>query len=899
MRFSISIRLLFLAITISLLPATVNASPSLISIGDFLTPSGMPSPEFKNVITQQLTEAGLSCANCTESSPKSRYKLSGLMVKDDKGTSFSALLTDNFHLEPDVFIKGKQIGGTSSKPAARELAESAAELISNQSVASIEVSGDSRMTPNAVMALAQILPGEDASPQKIIAARIILENCGLFEKVRIYLTPGPEGRKVKISVRERDSILPANMPGPGKAVLDNILGPQDTTLPEFPAITEKRFPGLSNATCGGYLAYRAESILARMRNNDHRFNVDDVEELVAVAASIRNNISTYDASCRDMCIILMKLCSMLDSQTIRTISEKLQQNIELTETGPHTLEKNLERIEFITQAYGAAQEAQLILSSRIFHDRIHSPVVPWILYSLGEQALQAEDITRAAPLLSGAIAVSSLPVSPEMLLTTAMAQYSNLDIESGGAAGAQLKPLLANPDLESELRRQISSLPRRAELCETATSITGQDSFELQLKKGNALILLDRPDLAEPLFHKLHGLRPDDARPFTGFGRLAFQRTENLLSVRPYLERAEHMKNKDRFFYELALAYKLERIIAEALPTIRIDGRNSEEASATRFLLPKTLEYAQGYERFNRPQAKLIKAGVDVLGEWLAYPAMSTAEAFDNMFRQTLRLDSETGNQPEILAASLYFSTNSTDRTEARKLISRPMSVKAGLKPRFLQLNLLIREMALTPSAELSKALEQAGRSSFSDTESREEAVALKADALAVAGLYTNSASTLERAESLYTLAVDLNEGNNGRLLNNLACVNLALGRVEEADDLYDEALDSYPEAGEVVEMGKLVSSLSGEERMHALEKFAAKNISQQLKGAAIKLNGTSNSTAGPESNSSAGMMGIYLNENRKIVTGYDNYTGLSIIFKYKSNIWLLPTQLNTAEQSR
>ncbi|TIH14844.1 cyclic nucleotide-binding protein [Marinifilum sp. JC120] len=899
MRFSIFIRLLLFAIAISLLPAIVNASPTLVSIGDFLTPSGQPVLEFKAFIQQRLTTAGLSCENCTAQSPESRYTLSGLMVRDDKGTSFSALLTDNFHLEPDVFIKGKQIGGSNSEPAAQRLAESAARLIANQSVASIEVSGDSRLTPNAVMALAQILPGEKATPQKIIAARIILENCGLFEKARIYLTPGAEGRKVKISVKERDSILLANMPGPGKAVLDNILGPQDTTLPEFPAITEDNFPGLRNATCGGYLAYRAENILTRLRNGENSFSVDDVEELVAVAATIRNSISTYDASCRDMCIILMKLCSVLDSQTIRTISEKLQQGMNLNETGPHALEKNLERIEFLTQAYGATQEAQLILSSRIFHDRIHSPVIPWILYSLGEQALKAEDITRAAPLLSGAIAISSLPVSPEMLLTTAMAQYSNLDIEAGGAAATQLKPLLANPDLDSELRRQISSLPRRAELCETATSITDQDVFDLQLEKGNALILLDRPDLAEPLFHKLHGLRPNDARPFTGFGRLAFQRTDNLLSARPYLERAEHMKNKDRFFYELALGFKLERIIAEALPTIRIDGRNSEEASATRFLLPKTLEYATGYDEFNRPQAQLIKAGVDVLGEWLAYPAMSTEEAFDNMFRQTLRLDSETGNQPEILAACLYFSTNSTDRAEARKLISRPMSVKAGVKPRFLQLNLLIREMTLTPSSELAEALEQAERSSFSDARNREEAVILKADALAVVGLYTNSTALLERAESLYTLAVDLNDGNNGRLLNNLACVNLALGMVEEADDLYDEALDSNPEAGEVVKMGKLVSSLSGEERTFALEKFAANNISQQLKAAALELSGASNSTAGPGNDFSAGMMGIYLNEDRKIETGYDNYTGLSINFKYNSNIWLLPIQLKTAEQSR
>ena len=891
MRFSISIKLLFLALTIHLLAAAANASSTLISIGDFQTPSGIPSPGFKHSIEQKLIAAGLSCSNCTDGSTKSRYNLSGLMVKDGQGTSFSALLTDNFHLEPDVFIKGKQIGGTSSEPAAQKLADSAAGLISNQSVASIEVSGDSRLTPNAVMALAQILPGEKATPQKIVAARIILENCGLFEKARIYLTPGPQGRKVKISVRERDSIIPAHMPGPGKAVLDNILGPPELTLPVFPALPDDRFPTLCNATCKGYLAYRAENILTRLRNSENRFNVDDIEELVAVAASIRNNISTYDASCRDMCIVLVKLCSMLDLKTIRTISAKMPQNLELNSDDPHTLEKRLGSIEFLTQAYQAAREAQLILSSRIFHDRVHSPVVPWILYSLGEQSLKSEDITRAAPLLQGAIAVSSLPVSPEMLLTTAETQYSNLDIEAGSAASTQLKPLLANPDLDDTLREGINSLPQRANLCEAAISITDQDSFTLQLEKGDALILLDRPDLAEPLFHKLHGIRPDDARPLTAFARLAFQRTGNLPSARPYLERAERMKNKDRFFYELALAFKLERISAEALPTIRLGGRNSEEASATRFLLPKALEYAAGYKNFNRPQALLIEAGIGILDEWLSYPTMSTQEAFENMFQRTQKLNAANSGQPEIIAANLYFSTNSTDRNEARSIISLPMSVKAGLKPRFLQLNLLIREMAIAPSTELATALEQAGRSSFSDTGSRDEAVALKADTLAVVGLYTNSTATLERAESLYDLAVDLNDENKARILNNLACVNLALGKTEDADDLYDEALDSTPQVKEIVEMGNLVSSLTGEERKLALLEFSRKEIPEQLKKTALELINASNSTSVKGE--------IYLDEKRKITTSYDNYRGLSLNFKYDSNLWLLPTFINAIPQTR
>ena len=888
MRFSFSIKVLLFALTIFMLPAPASASSSLISIGEFLSPSGIPSVEFKRYVTEKLIDYGINCANCTAVSQQSRYTLSGLMLKNKKGTSFSALLTDNYHLEPDVFLKGKQVGGSTSEPAAIELADSTAKLISNQSVASIEVNGYSRLTPNAVMALAQILPGEQATPQKIIAGRIILENCGLFEKARIYLTPGPQGRKVKISVTERDSIIPASISGPGKATLDNILGPPETTLPEFPVIADKTLQQTGNSTAAGYLAYRAESILNRLKNSETDYNVEDIEELVMVAGAIRNNNATYDISCHDMCIILLKMCSILNSKTIRAITDKLQQSMVLSEQNQHTLENNLKRIEFLTQAHNAAREAQQVLASRIFHDQIHSPVVPWILFSVGEQALKAEDITRAAPLLNGAVSISSLPVSPEMLLTTAKAQYSNLDSEAGGAATSQLKPLLADPELDRELRRKIQALPRLAALCETATSITQNESFERLLERGDALILLDRPDLAEPLFHKLHGIKPDDARPFTGLGRLAFQRTGTLLSVRPYLERAEHLRNKDRYFYELALAYKLERITAEALPSIKLNGRDSEEASATRFLLPKAREYAHGYEAYNYPQAKLIDAGIDVLEEWLSYPAMTTKDAYENMFSKTQVLAKEMVGQLAIMAANLYFSSNAADRNEAEELLFSPLSVKAGVKPRFLQLNLLIREMVLAPSTAMAKALEQAGRSSFSDAINKEKAVILKADALAVAGMYNNSTETLERARSLYTLVLDSAGKGDGRLLNNLACVTLTLGMTHEADDIYDEALDSSPEIPEAIELGKALSSLSGAERDMAINNLEGKGIL-----AVVERSAAENVSDAPTEEAPLGTRASYLNEKRYISSGYDNYTGLWIDFNYNSNIWLLPSFKN------
>ncbi|WP_432738487.1 cyclic nucleotide-binding protein [Maridesulfovibrio sp. FT414] len=906
MRFPLTANFFLLLVLSVLLPVSVCAAPFL-AVGDFQDQDGNSVPEFVSHLETALVESGVVSANSTAEESHARYRLSGLVEKKANGTSFSALLTDNFHLEPEVFLKGRQVGGHTSGPAAGKLAASVAELISNQSVSEVEVSGDSRLTPNAIMALAQIFPGEQATPQKIIAARVILDNCGLFERARIYLTPGTDGRKVRIAVREKRMIVAGEMPGPGMNVLDNILGPPDADLPEFPApASGGDRKSIQYANCTGCLAYHGGHILEELGQVEEEYSPEMIEELVDIAAAIRDRIASYDNSCRDMCILLMKLCSVLDSRTVRNMIDKLQHGVEVSPENP-SFTKTLSRIEFLGRAQAAAQEAQTILAARIFSDRPHSPVAPWVLYSLGEQAIKAEDITKAAPLLAGAVSVSSLPVSPEMLITAAKAQYSNLDPDVGDAAVELLRPLLAEPDLSAELRREITGLGHWGALCETVSSVGEADDFALQLKKGDALILLDRPDLAEPLFHDLHSSHPDDARPFIGFARLAFQRTGNLLSVRPYLERAERLSGKDRFFYELALAYKIERITGEALPTIHSEGRSSEEAAATRFLLPKAAEYADGYERFNRPQALLIEKGIRVLDNWLAYPDMTDLQALDAMYSQTADLLKQYPDEQDVISACYYFSVNSRNRSEVRGMLGTPLGAGVGYRARFLQLNLLIREMVIDPSAAIAEALGLAGRAAFSDEQSRGQAVALQADAHALLGIYSNSTAELERARSLYALALDLSDGDGqARLLNNQACVNLALGRVAEADDIYDEAQDRGPQLKEAVVLGKVFTAVPEGERRAALNRIAVEAENEMIRAVALELASDGNADDGQEVqvasavNGTAepvnppvlpGMSGVLLQEYFQMGGGYDNYNGLQLIFEYESRPWLLPSR--------
>ncbi len=898
MRFPHILRLLyFIIIFITFSSVAATASPTIF-IGEFSDNSGQQVSEFKDFLSIALTKAGFTCCNSSEINQDARYSLSGIVEKKKKGTSYSALLSDNYSLEPDVFFNGKQIGGANASPAASKLSGSIEKLLANQVITSIEVIGDSRLTPNAVMALAQIKPGETASPKKIIAGRIILENCGLFEEAQLYLTPGPEGRALKITIKEGVMVIANSIPGPGKAMLENILGPPTHDLPQFPIAPNR--PRISSGNSTGnattvsmdQLAHEAENALAKFEVNESEYEPEDLENLIDVASAIKNKIYSYDDSCRSMCIILLKLCSVLDSKTMRSLTYHLQNEMSQSSSS-ESMEKTLARIEFFNQAYKAASETQTILTSRLYAKTPHSPIIPWILFSLGEQSLKAEDIKRSAPLLKAASSVSSLPVSPEMLILTAQAQYSNLDHKSGDSASALLRPLLAEPTLDQDVQKRIKTMPRWADLCEIVTAITDKDGFEQQLKKGDALILLDRPDLAEPLFHRLHEEHPDDARPFTGFGRLAFQRTGNLYSARPYIERGAKLPHRDRFFYELALAYTLKRITGEALPTINIDGRDSEEASATRFLLPKASAYAESYKQFNESQALLISAGIEVLDDWLSYTAMKSEDACESMFTQTELLMNDRPDSQEIRSANYFFSTFSKDRDAIRKLLATPLSNKMGLEPRLLQLNLLIKEMHELPTQELASATEAAVIAIATDAENRSKVVALQADALAIVGLYRSSKENLLRAKSLYDLAVDLSNGQKkGRLLNNQACVYLALGKKSDADDLYDEALDNSPHFPEVVLLGNTVSSFPQKELELELSNYIEETTSEELKMAArniIERRDSSNSTESELIKS--GLLHVLLEDDPHTEADYDNIEGLQLNFAYESNPWLLPAK--------
>ncbi len=907
MRFISTLNLFcIISIFITLNAITAVASPT-IAIEDFKDKSGRPATEFKEFLTQSLTKAGFTCCNNSTARNTVRYTLAGIVEKNKKGTSYSALLTDTFSLEPSVFFNGKQIGGTNTSPAASKLVNSVAKLLSSQTITSIEIVGDSRLTPNAVMALAQILPGENASPEKIIAGRIILENCGLFKNAQLYIAPGPEGRQLRITVKEGVMIIENSMAGPGKAVIDNILGPATVDLPKFPAIPEGLEQNDLSTVSAGFLAHEAEKSLIKFESTDSPYTIEDLEHFVCVASAIRNRIFSSDSPCKDLCVILFKLCSVLDSKTARDITAQFQRDLTQKSFDPAAMDKMLSRIEFLNQSYDVATEAEVILASRLYSDAPHAPIIPWVLSTLGEQALKVEDVKRAAPLLKASIVVSSLPVSPEMLIIAAQTQYSNLDKESGDAASAQLRPLLADPNLSISLKKQIKSLDRWAALCETVLSISDEDEFELQLEKGNALILLNRPDLAEPLFHRLHEQEPDDARPFTGFGRLAFQRTGNLYSARPYIERATKLNNRDRFFYELALAYTLKRITGEALPTIKIEGRNSEEASATRFLLPKAALYDAGYEQFNKAQALLIKAGVSVLDDWLSYIPMDNDSACENMYIQTDLLKTELPDSDEILLANYFFSIFVKDRTNIRKMLTIPLSKHVGLEPRIAQINMLIKEMSKQPTKTLAEAIQSAVVSIAADAENRSKVVALQADALAITGLYTNSKENLIRAKSLYELAVGLSSGTEkGRLLNNQACVYLALGKKSEADDLYDEAMDNSPDFPDVVTLGNTVSSSSQKELKTNLSTYIENVKSAELKQAALDILGVkpkktakntpesideNNQISSEKENPQTGSLHILLNESSATEVNYNNIEGLKLNFSYKSNPWLLPAK--------
>lgn len=891
MNFPYSTKSIFLTTVLLLIPVAASAS-CMLQVEKFNGSPTAAGSDFADFLHERLVESGIVCSNSSEPHSFSRYSISGLVENDAEGTSFSAMLTDKFHLEPEVFINGKQVGGKTSEPAAEKLAGSVAALLSDQKISSIEVSGYSRLTENAVIALSGIFPGETATPEKIIAARIILENCGLFDQVRLYLIPGADGRKVKIYVREGLMVSAGDIPRPGVKALNNILGPADSELPEFPELPESyknELRATDNSTDS--LIYEAGRVLQELSATQSANSPEQAIRLINVAAALRNNIQSQTEPCTDRCIILMKLCSMLDSETIKSMTEELQHSMELGPDNP-SFEKILARIEFLGKAQSAAQEAQTILAAKIYACNQLSPITPWVLSSLGEQALKNEDTARAAPLMAAAVSVSSLPVPPEMLITTAKAQFSNLECQAGAAAAQALSNLLTDTDLPPALRRKITDLSEWESLSKTASSISDTDNFEMLLKKGNALILLDRPDLAEPLFHELHGSHPDDARPFTGFARLAFQRTGTLLSVRPYIERAEHLSGKDRFFYELALAYKLERITKEALPTIHLEGRNSEEASATRFLLPKALIYTAGYENFNRPQALLLERGISILDSWLAYPVMTDQQALDSMYRQTSDLREQIPDSDEIIAANCYFSIFANDREEVREMLVTPQPAGVGIEAGFLRMNLLLKEMAEAPSETIAAALNQAGQAAFSDEHNRSRAVALQADAHAVLGFYHNSSTELERARSLYGLALGITEnGARARLLNNQACVSLALDRIAEADDLYDEAQDLSPQEEEAVVFGKIMTAKPENEQEAALTQLAekAKNIRlRKILRKTLAKTGADNTAVGVTV-TSAGMPEILLQEQSDMESAYDNYNGLQFIFTYNSNIWLLP----------
>ena len=228
-------------------------------------------------------------------------------------------------------------------------------------------------------------------------------------------------------------------------------------------------------------------------------------------------------------------------------------------------------------------------------------------------------------------------------------------------------------------------------------------------------------------------------------------------------------------------------------------------------------------------------------------------------------------------------------------MLTIPLSNHVGLEPRIAQINMLIKEMSKQPTKALAEAIQSAVVSIAADAENRSKVVALQADALAITGLYTNSKENLIRAKSLYELAVGLSSGTEkGRLLNNQACVCLALGKKSEADDLYDEAMDNSPDFPDVVTLGNTVSSSSQKELKANLSTYIKNVKSAELKQAALDILGIkpkntaenttqsideNNQISLKNENTQTGSLHILLKESSATEVDYNNIEGLKLNF--------------------
>ncbi len=868
-------RFLLMALGLALMavPTTSSASPS-ISIAPFESPDQGDSLTFPRKLRQSLRNKGLECVFNSTSNERARYSLNGVVERSGGNVSYSAMFSDTFNIEPDLFFKGKQKGGESLSPAAEKLASSILSMLEEPTVGVVDVRGNNHLTAEAIASLAGIKTGEAADVGRIIAARMILKESGLFNSVRLHLEPGEQGKKLCINVDE----YPLVTGNPVKTEkLQRLLGESSKLrLPSF-----RIAPPSVNATCiSGMHAFNAEKLMTELElASDDQAKVEILERIITTAEALRYQILSPDQETISEQIVLLGLCSTLTPSVVNRLEGYFRRQLQQAGTA-----EEVDRVVNLTglfdRSVGIAARIQEILGSRLYLEAPDSPTSPWVLQKLGDLAATRGDADRAELLYKAAAGSSQLPVAVPLLISLAESRYRNLHQESGDSILEALDPMLSPKiALSVEDKARITDLSYLSELCSEVVDTPEDADFAALLSKGHALISLKRPDMAEPLFHKLHGMHPSDARPFTGFARLAFQRSGQFYAARSYIQKAATLENRDRPFYELALGCALDRVVNEALPAIEKTGRPSEQAAAALYLLPRALSFAEGYRTFSPAKASILESGLTVFKDWLSYPSMPSDEAFASLCKSATEMRSVYPLSSECAASALFSSIFAPAPEASRKAAMVSLPGNAGQNLKLLRLNTLMRSMNMAPDNEQATTLAAVIQTLAPGYSDRGRSLSAQADGLALAGIHLKDAAMLDRAKSLYKYAADnLEAGEKSRILNNYAVVLSLTGKEDEADDIFNESIDLSPACLKTVESNQLYIHGS---RVSPLTVDNATEVypSQTVEANTIPLGGTS-------CNAFEGNFAV-MNEQAEFKPEYDEFGRLNLIFKYEAFPWL------------
>lgn len=874
-----------------ILTVTAASASQSVFIGRFETPEKQTEKAFTDVLYTALQNHGFTCvSNSTKDEEFSRYKVDGVLEISGNDTSYSAILSDKFNLEPTVFFKGTQKGGSDLTPAANKLAESIYSRLQSNVISGIEVKGNFRLTPGAIIALAEVHPGDEININSIVAARTILENCGLFNSVRIFFEPTEDGKILHIMIGEGPMLSGRGLDGTGiEQIKTEILKSSRKPLPSFRVFTSS-----SNSTCltGKTMFEAGELVTDFEQSNDEQELVEILTDIINTAEIIRQDVASYSPEERCNSIVLLKLCSILTSDKVFSLDRYFRRLLRQAHSQDE-VERIVNTTGLIARASETAASLEEIIGSRLFLEKPHAPNSPMILQLMGDLASNRGDNELARGLYQMAVKASGLPVSSHLLTSLAESRYRELDRDAGDMVLEKLKPLLS-PDvnLSSDDKAGIEDLQLLSTLCRTVENIDDEANFKSLLIKGHALISLRRPDLAEPLFHHLHGMEPDDARPFTGFARLAVQRSGKMSSAKTYLEKSRNMKNKDQHYYELALGYVLDRIVNEALPDLEASGKESEQATAVLYLLPNAFSYINGYEKINPGTAYAVENGLTTFKKWLNYPEISANEAFEDLLFQTEELRKKYPESSDCAAAALFSSIladsgrkNQEDYERLRSAALNQIPEDADQHLKLLRLNILIHGMNYYPDGNQVEAIKKSFQSIAPDYSNRKHSITVQADSMAITGLYLKKASLLNRSKSLYLIAQNENEAaEQSRILNNIAVIDVLTGHGDAAEDLLNEAIDLASTDSETAKVNRDI--IHKRQELQRKAKFMG-NATSHDTTAGIKANAIGSEVNVPDKDP-AGYYGKFarLEEKASFNPEYDPFGRLKLTFDYEASPW-------------